>query len=79
MQKQVLLFCLAQVFVMLLLAGDTITIESPGKNLSCRVFLNTSDGKARNLFYELDHKNKPVIKRSVLGIYLKTPAHFATI
>ena len=74
MKKGFLLFCFAQVFVMLSFAADTIRIESPAKNLSCRVFLNTADGKTGNLFYELDYKNKPVIKRSALGIYLKTPA-----
>ncbi|MGB5007556.1 MAG: glycoside hydrolase family 97 protein, partial [Ferruginibacter sp.] len=31
-------------------------------------------GSAGNLYYELDYKSKPVIKRSVLGIILKSPA-----
>ncbi|MEO6540973.1 MAG: glycoside hydrolase family 97 catalytic domain-containing protein, partial [Ferruginibacter sp.] len=74
MKKTVLLFSLTHVFVLLSLAGDTISIESPAKNLVCRVFLNTVDGKTANLFYELDYKNKTVIKRSGLGIHLKTPA-----
>ncbi len=73
MKKRILLFCLAHVFVSLAFA-DTITIASPAKNLLCRVFLNNTDGKTANLYYELDHKNSPVIKRSRLGIYLKTPA-----
>ncbi|MGF2413050.1 MAG: glycoside hydrolase family 97 protein, partial [Ferruginibacter sp.] len=42
-------------------------------NLVCRVLLNTADGKASNLFYELDYKNKSVIKKSALGFYLKAP------
>jgi hypothetical protein len=64
MKKRIVLTCLAHFFALLAFANEAITIESPDKNLVCRVLLNNTDGKASNLFYELDYKNKSVIKRS---------------
>jgi hypothetical protein len=74
MKKRGLLFSLSFLCVLTLVAGDTIRIESPDKNLVCRILLNGPAGSTGNLFYELDYKNKPVIKRSLLGINLKSPA-----
>ena len=74
MKKRDLLFSLSFLCVLTSFAGDTIRIESPDKNLVCKIILNGPAGSAGNLYYELDYKSKPVIKRSVLGIILKSPA-----
>jgi len=74
MKKRGLLFSLSFLCVLTLVAGDTIRIESPDKNLVCRILLNGPAGSTGNLCYELDYKNKPVIKRSLLGFNLKSPA-----
>ncbi|MFZ1372155.1 MAG: glycoside hydrolase family 97 protein [Ferruginibacter sp.] len=74
MKKLVLLFSLSFLCVLASFAGDTIRIESPDKNLVCKIIVTGPAGSAGNLYYELDYKSKPVIKRSVLGIILKSPA-----
>ncbi|MBL7702524.1 MAG: glycoside hydrolase family 97 protein [Ferruginibacter sp.] len=70
MKKGVLLFFVSIACVLSALAADTVRIESPDKNLVCRIFMNN----AGNLFYQLDYKNKPVVKPSALGFTLKNPA-----
>lgn len=74
MQKRGLLFCFSILHVLSLYATDTIRVTSPDKNLVCSIVLNGSAGNANNLYYQLDYKNKPVIKRSALGFSLKSPA-----
>ena len=73
MKKHLLFLCIAHLFVLVATANEVVTVESPDKNLLCRVSLNTLDGENGNLFYELSYKNKPVIKQSALGFVLKTP------
>ncbi len=74
MKKRSLLFCLSFLCTLALFAADTISVTSPDKNLVCRIILNGPAGNNNDLYYELDYKNKPVIKRSALGFTLKNPA-----
>jgi hypothetical protein len=54
-------------------ASDAVTIESPDKNLVCKVNITDAAAGKSNLFYELSYKNKPVIKPSALGFVLNDP------
>ena len=74
MKKSVLLFSLCFLCVLTSVASDTISITSPDKNLVCRIFLTGPAGGSGNLYYELNYKDKAVIKKSALGIHLKSPA-----
>ncbi|MBK8785951.1 MAG: glycoside hydrolase family 97 protein [Chitinophagaceae bacterium] len=74
MKKSVLLFSLCFLCVLTSVASDTISITSPDKNLVCRIFLTGPAGGSGNLYYELNYKDKAVIKKSALGINLKSPA-----
>lgn len=73
MKKVLIIVCLSHLFVLLSFGGNILTLESPGKNLVCRIIVSDYDGKTGNLFYELDYKTKPVIKKSVLGFNVGSP------
>lgn len=72
MKKTLLLCCITGFAVLQSMANEVISLESPDKNLQCRVMIN--DGNAdQNLFYELTYKGKTVLKPSALGFYLSKP------
>lgn len=45
-------------------------VESPGKNLSVRVFQKETADKKRTIYYSVSYKNKPVISESVVELQL---------
>jgi len=73
MKKILSIVCFSHLLALLSFGGNILKLESPDKNLICRIIVNDYDGKTGNLFYELDYKTRPVIKKSILGFNLSSP------